>query len=187
MKIALTGAGGTGKGTLAKAITDELNGLVYIPSSVQFVGNIMFPHLASYVDIKHLDRISRWQYQYAAVMAQMQSENLSKNDFLVERSVFDYLAYVQDMPISEKVPYANMILSYYDKNPYDIVFYLPADDFKPMDDSPWKERNESARQKTDEFIRKLVIESTCCVKSKVITLRGSVEERTKQALSIINK
>ena len=187
MKIALTGAGGTGKGTLARAITDKSNILVYVPSSVQFVGKIMFPDVINYEGIKHLDRISRWQYQYAAVMAQIQSENLLEDDFIVERSVFDFLAYVQDMPESEKLSYSNMIFNYYNKNPYDIIFYLPADDFRPTDDSPWKERNESARKETDDFIKKLVVESTHCAKSEVITLRGSVEERLKQALSAINK
>lgn len=188
MKIALTGAGGTGKGTLARAITDKYSGIIYIPSSVEFVGKTMFPNLKSYVDIKALDNSVRWQYQYAAVMAQMQSEHLFDGQylsFLAERSVFDFLAYVQDMPTEEKVPYADMILNYYDKNPYDVIFYLPADDFEPKDNSPWKEREESSRQKTDEFLRNLIFESTCCVKSQVFELRGSVKERAENAMEIV--
>lgn len=189
MKIAFAGAGGTGKGTLANIISLDYK-IPVIPSPVQDVGRIIFPDAKNYVDILTYDTIDRWIFQYSAVMSQIFLEKRLTLFYLAcvsERSLFDYLAYAT--PAGEEslheyenryLKYEEMILRAYKENPYDIIFYIPYDDFKPDDKetATWKERNEESRKATDSIIRKVL--NCFADDSEVVTLRGNIKEREEK-------
>ena len=174
------GAGGTGKGTMAKKISDKYS-IELILSPVQEIGELMFPDVKNYSDIPSTSYINRWTFQYASAIAQIHMEKfaaLNDLDYITERSVFDFLAYADYYSTDLYKAYETMILKAYERNPYDIVFYIPYDDFTPTDKkgSPWKERDEYKRKKTDAFIRKM-LDRNIPDASYVYTVRGTLEER----------
>nr|DAK26653.1 MAG TPA: AAA domain protein [Caudoviricetes sp.] len=189
MKIAFAGAGGTGKGTLVNIISTDYE-IPVIRSPVQDVGKMIFPDAKNYIDILNYDAVNRWAFQYSIVMSQIFLEKrlaLTDLAYVSERSLFDYLAYAS--PASEEslhkhenryLKYEEMILRAYKENPYDIIFYIPYDDFKPDDKetAAWKERDEESRKATDVIIRKAL--NCFADDSEVVTLRGSIKEREEK-------
>lgn len=178
MKIAFSGAGGTGKGTLATDISLDYD-IPVIRSPVQDVGKMMFPDVKNYIEILS-DK--KWNFQYAAVLTQIFLEKrLAVTDlaYVSERSLFDYIVYAETKNRKMYQDYKDMILRAYKENPYDIIFYIPYNDFIPRDkeDASWKERDENSRRLTDNFIRTILNEAD---DSEIVTLTGSVKQREEK-------
>lgn len=178
MKIAFSGAGGTGKGTLASDISLDYD-IPIIRSPVQDIGKMMFPDTKNYIEIP---TNKKWNFQYAVVLTQIFLEkHLAATDlaYVSERSVFDYIAYAETKDEKTYQDYKNMILRAYKENPYDIIFYIPYNDFVPQDkeDSSWKERNEESRRLTDNFLRRILNEVD---DSEIVTLTGSIKQREER-------
>lgn len=178
MKIAFSGAGGTGKGTLASDISLDYD-IPIIRSPVQDIGKMMFPDTKNYIEIP---TNKKWNFQYAVVLTQIFLEkHLAATDlaYVSERSVFDYIAYAETKDEKTYQDYKNMILRAYKENPYDIIFYIPYNDFVPQDkeDSSWKERNEESRRLTDNFLRRILNEVD---DSEIVTLTGSIKQREEK-------
>lgn len=188
LKIAFSGAGGTGKGTLGPLLSQTVENRLgiksfFIPSSVQYVGNNLFPEAKNYKDFSTKERLS---YQYAILGGQIALEghlNFRYDISIYERSIFDYLAYADELPKE----YRKSAMSAYVSDPYDIILFFPYDDFTPQDikKSSWKERDQESRKKTDAFLRRFLFEDSAAIYSVVKEIRGTVEERCKIAADII--
>lgn len=202
IKIGLCGAGGTGKGTLAKEIEKIFPEIKMIPSSVQRIGRMLYPNSKSYKDINFNERVV---FQNSALIAQAENEKiLSENgiSYISERSLIDFLPYMYRasmlygrMPTYFK--YVDTIQKYLVSNPYDILFYIPYDDFELSEDNirnnSWKERNQEDRKKTDTYIREYLDPSSEEYSfipeniKNIVSISGTLEERTKTATKNIEK
>ena len=178
MKIGLCGAGGTGKGTLATALSQELK-IPMISSSVEWVGKTLNPSSDNYSKITDEARVV---FQVTSVMVQAQSERLYES-FVTERTILDYLAYAYQFMPGYYQDYDDLVMRLLTQNPYDVVFYLPIE-FEPKDESSWKERSDT-RKETDRFLYNLLFETNLSVTAE--ELHGTVEERVKQAKDYLMK
>lgn len=192
MHIALCGAGGTGKGTIAAKLEEEK--YLFLKSPVEYFTKLMFPEAKNYQDIPFLNKI---QEQYAVVTAEMMQEQMRRdNDYVAERSVFDFLPYTyQAIQREYKTDttrielsyskYRNYVYRYLEREkPYDIIFFFPIE-FDPEDKAinSWKERDAMARIKTQRFLEAELKKVSDDI--PVFVIHGTVEERLlqiKQAL-----
>lgn len=198
IKIALCGAGGSGKGTLAREISKNF-GFQLLPSPIQDVGKLLYPDKENYKNIQmESSTEERNLYQHCIVMPQIINElNAARHTalgYVSERSVFDYLAYfyrfgrVNDEQ-SDKLfdQYEELVLRAYNQNPYDLIFFLGAKDFEPQDAEAgkWKERDPQDREQTSDWLYYYLTKSGNVDKSQVFHIHGTVEERTEQATHLI--
>lgn len=197
MRIAFCGAGGTGKGTLsielANAFTQasECNHTLLL-SHNKYITQLMFPEASNYKDMSPYEYVIK---QFAITVAQMDQELMAGN-FISERSVIDYLAYLDEEWLSTLqnymidtaiiAKYQKMIYSYLESHPYDYVFYMKPD-FDPDDkeDNKWKERDRDSQFKTDKKLRAL-LESDKLSYLNVVELTGIPSERLYKALDTVN-
>lgn len=202
LKIGFCGAGGTGKGTLIfKYMNSVIQGAeltVPVWSPVERIGRLFSPAAKSYKDFTKESIFQRMQYQYSILSAQIQAEKDAEKEIegtyalsttiLCERSLFDYLAYVQDVSINSKQNYVGMARRAYYDSPYDIIFFIPYDDFKPTDEKEheWKERDEKSRKQTNDYLHYLLFNSAEADCSHIKILKGTLEERLKQMKAVIN-
>ena len=194
-KIGLCGAGGTGKGTFGKKLAevlekkdDVLLSKLYA-SPVQRVGRALFPQAKNFADFSPERRML---YQYAILGAQTEIElNADDEGFadicIFERTFFDYLAYANGLNEDWQEEYEDAVLNAYYKDPYDIIFYFPADDFAPQDtaDAAWKERDQESREKTDRILRDILFKENLAEHSMVFEITGDLDQRINKALRIL--
>lgn len=190
MRIAFSGAGGTGKGSVANAITRNF-AIKFLPSTIQDSGLLLFPDTKNYREIREMPSLDRWIYQYSILMSQIQAERLAADSvigYVSERSLFDFAAYVRDAPKEEYSKYLAFLLRAYERNPYDTIFYVPTGSFDPSDKNTtgkWKERDEKERRETDSYLRDVL--KKYATRSKIVILRGDFEERKSIAIREIDE
>lgn len=194
--VAMCGAGGTGKGTLLKQLSEETY-FDLILSPVQYIGKMLAPCSSNYSD---MDFQTKVVMQYSGLMSQISMERNSKinyTDCFVERSVFDYLPYMKDALTkkyqkdtyrinSEYEKYKSIVKEYIKtEKPYTKVVFVPIE-FEPNDklESKWKERDLSTRQKTETELRNILNEFKAYI--DVTTISGTTKERARQVLDAIN-
>lgn len=188
MHIALCGAGGTGKGTLAKALSAEKNWPM-ISSANELIGKKLFSKAENY---KEIPNQSKESFQYAILAAQMVQEEIAKkNDFISERSVVDYIPYAlkagADSPWTKN--YVESIVNHLKDGAYDYLIYVPVE-FKPKDQdkSKWKERDSKSQSETAKAIESLLpLVQVAAPSMHIIRVKGSVEERKQQVLNKIKQ
>lgn len=192
MNIALCGAGGTGKGTLAENLVivyDNLFGL-YIPiirSPAQDIAKTLYPESENFSDIV---KDKRLMFQYCGLFSQMYMEkNLFYNDmdYICERSIFDYLAYF-NIGLDDKLEYEkykSIIKYHYEEYPYDYLYFLGLD-FIPADKekNKWKERDQQSREERNKILREIIFDNNMAYKSVVIDLTG-IEDKVKYIIDTI--
>lgn len=196
MRIAMAGAGGTGKGTLARSLCNKLNDNmrphVFLPSPNEVITKWIEPASANFKDMKPENYILK---QYAILTANMWQQKYSQ-DFIAERSLIDYAGYMDEslvdaLPDSLKdrpARYQKLIWNTLIEYPYDIVFEcIP--DFEPDDiaENQWKERNTSDRIATSVKIRNYIeklVAAGCS--TKFVRIEGTREERLAKAMAAIN-
>ena len=192
MNIALCGAGGTGKGTLAENLVivyDNLFGL-YIPiirSPAQDIAKTLYPESENFSDIV---KDKRLMFQYCGLFSQMYMEkNLFYNDmdYICERSIFDYLAYF-NIGLDDKLEYEkykSIIKYHYEEYPYDYLYFLGLD-FIPADKekNKWKERDQQSREERNKILREIIFDNNMAYKSVVIDLTG-IEDKVKYIIVTI--
>ena len=190
VRIGLCGAGGTGKGTLAKAFNERHPEVKIIPSTVQHVGQIIAPASENY---KEIPSAFKPYFQDAILAVQAETERtMTANglDFISERSLADFVPYMDRVlkeiygRVNKKdhQNYVNRMMTYLKETPYTHIFFLPSDDFEPEDteDSSWKERDPLERIRTNDSLREILAGIGEDLGIPVRILKGTVEERLEK-------
>ena len=197
MRIAFTGAGGTGKGTVSEMLCEKLEDMLQphalLKSPNEAITKMIVPGCKDYKDMNKLAYLAK---QFGILSAQIWQEDMH-TAFVAERSVLDYLCYLgpgwaeesglgQDA-ISLCQNYQGLIIERLMRKPYDYVFYM-APDFHPADieKNAWKERTEAARHATDFNIRNDIarLEEMKCP-TKFVELKGAPDERLDRIVQVI--
>jgi len=181
VRIGLTGAGGTGKGTLGQALARKA-GLTFLPSHIQDTGQAM--GFESYKDTHGL--AGALAFQYAVMFGQIYQERalqLAGVGYVAERTTIDYIPYFLQRGIMRKDyvdPYIDTAFTWAQKA-YDMIIYCPLD-FAPDDGAPWKERDQAARERTDQAIYGFINRLT---NVPVLVAHGTPVERLELARAFI--
>jgi nicotinamide riboside kinase len=166
LRIAIAGSHSTGKSTLARRLARRL-GIKYLPDIVRqeavkkgFTINENTPP----------------QVQMWLVMRQWELENTS-NRWVADKCLFDYQVYGE--VVLKDRDFLNVIKKIVAKAKYDHVFWVPIE--IPLEDDGVRSANEKFREIIQKryaaFLKKRGV--------KAITVRGSKEERVRQALAHI--
>ena len=186
LRIALCGAGGVGKGTLAKRLIQELDAN-FLPSTIEDIGRQMYPKTGNYTEIA-----DRRSFQYAILMAQIEGEKLFAGldrSFVAERSVLDYLPYAGRVFGADSEGYRDyerIVREHLATNPYDLLVFVPLE-FKPtaadLKQNSWKERDPQSQKDTDAFLAEFI--AALPQELKTVRVSGSVEERLEMVLAAL--
>lgn len=187
LRIALCGAGGVGKGTLARRLAAGLK-LNFLPSTIEDIGRRMYPKTGNYTEIA-----DRRSFQYAILMAQIEGEQLfgtlDSEGFIAERSVLDYLPYAGRVfgEGSEGYrDYERIVREHLATGPYDLLVFVPLE-FKPtaadLKQNSWKERDPQSQKDTDAFLDEFIASLPDSLPTVKVT--GTVEERMQQVLGAL--
>lgn len=190
--FAFTGAGGTGKTTLAEKIGRN------IPSMVDYLRKEVYGQDSVYGDFKTFDDI--YKFQIGILYSQFSTEKLlldyyDEVDYIIpiERSSVDYAAYMLNLgeKYSKSAPKAKLIKDYVDlclshaNKHYDAIIYFPTGAFRPDDkEFSSKERDDKSILKTDNYINALITR----VKVPVFKIKATnLEKRAKELHGIFKK
>lgn len=191
MQIAFCGAGGTGKGTLLKYLQCRLGNKNYeiLPSPVSLMGRKIAPESKDYADMSKARKVLM---QYSALLSEINAEFVAiqnYQNFIAERSLIDFLPYMQDFlsTCKEKTwPYDYAFYEHIVKDqlinmPYDILFYVPIEFLPSKEDlkeNSWKERDEKKRKATDKEIQKhLAWIREHVPHTEIVKVTGSLKKR----------
>lgn len=191
MRIGLCGAGGTGKGTIAKAFCAKHPEVKLIPSTVQHIGQMLDPDSDNY---RTISAVFKPDFQRIILAVQAETERTMDTNhlsYISERSLIDFIPYMDRVlkdlygyiPHGEHGSYMYTVKHYLRETPYTHIFFLPADDFDPGDGedaAAWKERDPAERARTNEELKKHLHELAPGFGIPVTILSGSVEERLEQ-------
>lgn len=165
--IAFTGAGGTGKTTVAEALFNN------VPSMVDYLRKNFYGSTAHYGDLTSIDEIIRFQYgilfgQYIAELLTISNIDEDVAIVPIERSSIDYAAYMlnqSDFIMTKKKytekqscikHYVEQCIEHANKN-YNGIVYFPTGIFEPADkDGSSKERDDKSINKTNSYIQSLI-------------------------------
>lgn len=197
IRIALCGAGGTGKGTLVKEFSKQVNealcSMDIIFSQNEYIAKIMFPGLKKFSEVEEQDKKA---YQYAILSAQIAQEKIfsSMHDdftrFISERSVIDYIPYAikNDTKKEWYLNYQKLIFEYLKTKPYDHLVYVPLEfscGKKPGEE--FKERDIESQKDTDARIRDTIMSNNLrniCNETgmEIFSVSGTPYERAGQII-----
>lgn len=154
-RIAFSGAGGTGKGTILSMVKQEFPHIVPISSPMESLTKRYLGERKNYLDGSEDELRTK---QWMGLGAQFWTEktlDVAGKSFISERSCLDYLAYWNQQLEYDEAYHSFTIEGCFN---YDIVFYFPCD-FENTEEEiaahTWKERNQDKRKKTDEIMRAL--------------------------------
>ena len=180
--IGFSGAGGTGKTTVANYLGSN------IPSIVDYLRKEFYGQSSKFNQLDNFDEILRFQYGilYAQVGLEKILPDLFDNDIIpIERSTIDYAAYLlhqsdrfelTNSQIIDIKRYVEKCIDHANKY-YDGIVYFPTGQFTPADaEGSSKERDEESIKKTDTYINNLLEHLSI----PTIRLRSSrIESRAK--------
>ena len=182
-RIAFSGAGGTGKGTVLSMVKQEFPHIVSISSPMESLTKCYLGERKNYLDGSEDElRTKQWMGLGAQFWAEKTLDAAGKS-FISERSCLDYLAYWNQQLEYDEAYHSFAIEGCFN---YDIVFYFPCD-FENTEEEimvhAWKERNQDKRKKTDEVMRALWKEFKEIADNvgviQFVELFGSVKNKTK--------
>lgn len=154
-KIAFSGAGGTGKGTILSIVQQEFPNIIPIKSPIESLTKCYLGDRKNYLDGNEDElRTKQWMGLGAQFWAE-RSLDESGRSFISERSCLDYLAYWNQQLDHDKNYHALAVEGCFN---YDIVFYFPCDfenTEKEKNEHSWKERDSKKRKKTDKIMTDL--------------------------------
>ena len=176
MRIGLTGAGGTGKGTLGSLIAKHLD-VPFLPSHIKDTGIAMGLNKI-YKDVKDMGK--QLAFQYAIMFGQIYQERaiqIAGMGYIAERTTLDYIPYFLGRHLDD-THYLHTAREWA-KSTYDGIIYLPVE-FEAQDtiENAWKERDSREQHRTSDIIKQELF--SCGLTSKVLCVSGSVEERFEQ-------
>ena len=191
IRIGFTGAGGTGKETLMVALSKKLKHYVMIASPVEYMGKKIAPYAHSYKEMSYDHRLS---LQYRALHMVMNGEETfmkSEVSSMSERSVIDFLPYMASFAAGKEFEaYEQEIWLYLQRNPYDLLIYLPVE-FEPSAEdvkrNAWKERSSKGRRDTDLFIRNYLERVRRELGMKILKVTGTVDDRVNQVMECMRE
>lgn len=170
MKIAITGAMGVGKTTLAKQISKEIK-------------YHMIPEVARVMaeNGHQLDTDATPDTELKIAEYQQRLENGYKN-WVADRCLVDVLAYSMILfPEDDKL--LNEINDKLCQAEYDIILYIPAE--FPIEEDGVRNTDESFQKRIEDTIKLILLPGD--FNPKTYIMRGTREERLQKALSIIKE
>lgn len=173
--IAMCGAQGTGKSTLAEALIPELNKLFGNTTLIQGIARQLKAQKGISVD-KDASVESKLMIESAYMDLE---KDLKKVPKLFCRSIVDRYAYARAKPLDMDVYYNKMVPAYMFE--YDVLIYVPIEEQVPLAADGFRNTDPEFQQTVDKEIRKIIREYTIPV--QVVT--GTVEERKTTALTAI--
>jgi len=154
-RIAFSGAGGTGKGTVLSMVKQEFPHIVSISSPMESLTKCYLGERKNYLDGSEDElRTKQWMGLGAQFWAEKTLDAAGKS-FISERSCLDYLAYWNQQLEYDEAYHSFAIEGCFN---YDIVFYFPCDfenTEKEKNEHSWKERDSKKRKKTDKIMTAL--------------------------------
>jgi hypothetical protein len=180
MRIALSGAGGTGKGTLAKLIAAKYD-LAYLESPGEPIGRSL--GMENYKDSDQMTQMALQHGYLFGIIWQEKGCIAAGKGYVSERTPLDCIPYYQDKELPHASRYGLIAMEH--AKVYDHVFYLPAEyTAKDIAQATWKERGELARQKTDRLMW-ATVQSTILPEKRTI-LSGTVQQRMEQVEKVLD-
>lgn len=151
MNIALSGAGGTGKGTLAKIFAKKYNYTV-LESKTQEIGEAL--NIKKYnVSNKNVGTTFQWSTMFAH-LSQDKAARLFKVNSISERCLWDCIPYFLEKELTDQ-QYLDYIMKETVKL-YDLIVYVPIkfnNTEENIENNPFKERDPRCKANTDNVIR----------------------------------
>ena len=172
MKIAIVGAQGVGKTTLAKQINKDCPDFEILPEAARLAQEIGYK----------LDHTATTETELWLIAKQIELES-AESDWVADRSSIDLLAYIHHLFSDELdlIEFANKTLSPRFSN-YDLVLYLPSGQFAIEDDGV-RTTDIKFQQEVDKRIRDILAKH----KIPFVEVIGSPEERLAKVKNLIKK
>jgi len=170
MKIAICGTHGTGKTTLAQALSRKLN-LPLIREVAREIASEGFPVLSRF-------STPTLRTQFAIFGRQLYEEQRYSH-FVADRSILDNLAYMR-LIVSKDFDQIDMwchlvrFARMYAKRTYDVLVYVPIEFRVPSDG--FRHTDSKTREKVDAILRKLLLGLS------FVVVKGTTEERVEEVL-----
>jgi nicotinamide riboside kinase len=167
MKVAIVGAHGVGKTTLAKELIPKLN-LKHVPDTAAEAFHKGF----------EVNENTPPENQFWILCKQLEYEREHQNDFIADKALYDNIVYSKH--IFEDPHLLRIIKEIVLKNAkYDHLLYIPIE-IPLVDDG--RSMNLDFQKKIDQEYKHLLHE----LDLKFHEIKGSVEERVDQALQILS-
>ncbi len=173
--IALTGAQGTGKSTVAEALKPQLDKL--LDTDVTLVQGVarQLRDKGFAID-KDATVESKWAIEAAYADLEQKLRHTPK---LFCRSIVDRFAYTKATGLEMDLYFNRVIIPYI--NEYDVLFYIPVEDRIPLVADGVRNPDVEFQKLVDKCIRQVIFEYAIPVQ----VLVGTVEQRTETALAAI--
>ncbi|MEK9181601.1 MAG: ATP-binding protein [Patescibacteria group bacterium] len=170
MKIAIIGAQGVGKTTLAKQINEHYPDFKILPEAARLAKE------AGY----NLDKTATTKTEHWLIAKQIELENM-EGKWVADRSCIDLLAYIHHLFSKESalIEFANKTLASRFSN-YDLVLYLPSGEFLIEDDGV-RTTDIKFQQAINERIRDVLEKHEI----PFVRIVGSPEERLAKVKNLL--
>lgn len=181
MKIAIMGASGTGKTTLAKLISEKYN-IPYLEKKSPKI----FDEIIENKKEPLVDKKNNALYMLSNCICRLNSQ-LSNESYVADRSVLDSYMYISlDFDFSFKQDILDFLIYSIQNNPYDLIIFIPKEfelsieETKPrLDLNHRNKENDIANKIFNKFKDKNI-------SKKCIQVSGTVEERIKKVSEVID-
>lgn len=167
MKIAIIGAQGVGKTTIANDLS-AVTGIYVLPEVAREMIAEGFT----------LDKGATEEFEREMLFRQTTLEGVFDEDFIADRSILDILAYCSIL-FEDNDELLNQINDALAEAQYDVVFYL-APEF-PIEDDGVRSTDVEFQEQIDTIIKRILSVG----RFKTFQLKGSKEKRLKQALKYL--
>lgn len=173
MRIAITGTHGTGKTTLARALSKELKLPLIAEIAREAAKNTCVDHASKLLSNIYIAR----KFQWEVLRQQVNAEDSFCGKFVSDRCTLDCFAYWKAYGIKSGHGYKQKCFQRY----YDLLVYVPIE-FRCPDDG-FRDTDEILRSIVDEYIVKY-LPQMC---HPHITVTGNIEERIAKILDFVKR
>ncbi len=173
MRIALTGAHGVGKTTLARALSERLDLPLITDRARKAAALTGVTHAAEL----RRDKAKATLFQYATLVQQLAEEAQNKSGFVSDRSALDLLAYWFAYELGDDQSYMDLCMA----AKYDLLVYVPIEFELTVDG--FRDPDPNFQRWVDYLTRNLFA-LTSSVREKV-TVGGALEERVQAVMDAL--
>ncbi len=174
VKISISGSHSVGKTTLINSIKNNINNITIIPEIARILINKGFKLNKNITEYGIVNYITEYLFYERTTLAEV---------IISDRSLIDLLAYVKTNNSSKiRKKYVNLIeeVVYEESKRFDFYIYLPIE-FELIYDKI-RSSDKNYQKQVDKTIVKLFKQYNI----EYFTITGTVEQRTKKAIKIIN-